>query len=170
MRLRIALCAGCLVLASGCALLAEQEAADTEARAPAEPAEPAPWVQPGGSPVTDVESLVLYFGYIRKLSAADLTREYDVARQAYNRAREDYNRVRFAMLLSLPNTPFNDDGRAIDVLDPVLRKGNGRLYPLAQMLSSQVQEQRRLNASVHGLQQKLDALKSLERSIIERSR
>src|SRR5688572_22051652 len=97
MRLRIALCAGCLALAGGCALLAEQEAVDTEAR---ETAEPTPWVQPSSPPVNDVESLVLYFGYIRKLSAADLTREYDVARQAYNRAREDYNRVRFAMLLS----------------------------------------------------------------------
>jgi hypothetical protein len=38
------------------------------------------------------------------------------------------------------------------------------------MLGSHIQEQKRLNASVQGLQQKLDALKSLERSIIERSR
>jgi hypothetical protein len=164
MRLQIALC--CLTLATGCALLTELfPEPDTR-----DPVEPTPWVQPGGPPVTDVESLVLYFGYVRKLSAADLNREYDTARQAYNRGRQDYNRVRFAMLLSLPNTPFNDDGRALDVLEPVVRKGNGRLYPLAQMLGSQIQEQKRLNASVQGLQQKLDALKSLERSIIERSR
>lgn len=164
MRLQIALC--CLALATGCALLTELFP-ELETR---EPAEPAPWVQPGSPRVTDVESLVLYFGYIRKLSAADLNREYDTARQAYNRERVDYNRVRFAMLLSLPNTPFNDDGRALDVLEPVVRKGNGRLYPLAQMLGSQIQEQKRLSASVQGLQQKLDALKLLERSIIERSR
>lgn len=164
MRLQIALC--CLALATGCTLLTELFP-ELETR---EPAEPAPWVQPGSPPVTDVESLVLYFGYIRKLSAADLNREYDTARQAYNRGRLDYNRVRFAMLLSLPNTPFNDDGRALDVLEPVVRKGNGRLYPLAQMLGSHIQEQKRLNASVQGLQQKLDALKLLERSIIERSR
>jgi hypothetical protein len=161
-RLYVAIGAGFLALSAGCTLLPE-----TETR---EPTEPAPWVQPGGPPATDVENLVEYFGYIRKLSAADLTREYDTARQAYNRGRSDYSRVRFAMLLSLPNTTFSDDGRALDVLDPVLRKGNGRLHPLAQMLGSQIQEQRRLNASVQGLQQKLDALKSLERSIIERSR
>ena len=166
MRLRAALSVGCLALATGCALLTELFP-ELETR---EPAEATPWVQPGSPSVTDVESLVLYFGYIRKLSAADLNREYDTARQAYNRGRLDYNRVRFAMLLSLPNTPFNDDGRALDVLEPVVRKGNGRLYPLAQMLGSHIQEQKRLNASVQGLQQKLDALKSLERSIIERSR
>jgi hypothetical protein len=161
MRLQIAICAGWLALAAGCGIFPELERESTE---------PAPWVQPGSPAVTDVENLVLYFGYIRKLPAADLNREYDTARQAYNRGRLDYNRVRFAMLLSLPNTPFNDDGRALDVLEPVVRKGNGRLYPLAQMLGSHIQEQKRLNASVQGLQQKLDALKSLERSIIERSR
>jgi hypothetical protein len=169
MRLRILLCAGCLLLASGCAFLAEQEQeapADTTRETP----EPAPWMQPGGAPVNDVETLVQYFGYIRKLAPADLTREFDGARQEYNRARSEYSRVRFAMLLSLPAAPFNDDGRALDVLEPVLRNGNGRLYPLAQLLGSQIQEQKRLNASVQGLQQKLDALKSLERSIIERSR
>ena len=108
--------------------------------------------------------------FASEVVAADLNREYDTARQAYNRGRLDYNRVRFAMMLSLPNTPFNDDGRALDVLEPIVRKGDGRLYPLAQLLGSQIQEQKRLNASVQGLQQKLDALKSLERSIIERSR
>ncbi len=164
MRVQIALC--CLALTTGCALLTELfPGMETGG-----PGEPTPWVQPGSPSVTDVESLVLYFGYIRKLSAADLNREYDTARQAYNRGRLDYNRVRFAMLLSLPNTPFNDDGRALDVLEPIVRKGDGRLYPLAQMVGSHIQEQKRLNASVQGLQQKLDALKSLERSIIERSR
>lgn len=163
-RLRIALCAGWLVLAAGCAILSDLGIVE------APPPEAASWVQPGSPAVGEVESLVQYFGYIRKLSAADLNREYDTARQAYNRGRRDYSRVRFAMLLSLPNTPFSDDGRALDVLEPVVRKGDGRLYPLAQMVASHIQEQKRLNASVQGMQQKLDALKSLERSIIERSR
>lgn len=168
-RLSRAIGACCLALSAGCALLPEAETR--------EPAEPAPWVEPGGPPATDVENLVQYFSYIRKLPAGDLTREYDTARQAYNRGRSEYSRVRFAMLLSLPSAPFSDDGRALDVLDPVLRKGDGRLYPLAQMLGAHIQEQKRLNeeqkrlnANVQGLQHKLDALKSLERSIIERSR
>jgi len=145
---------GCAVLVTGCAIL---PGIDTR--------EPAPWVQAGSpQPASDVESLVLYFQHIRKLPATDLGREYDTARQAYNRLRTDFNRVRFAMVLSLPNTAFNDDGRALDVLEPVARNANGR------MMNSHLQEQKRLNASVQGLQQKLDALKSLERSMIERSR
>ena len=151
---------GCAVLATGCAIL---PGIDTR--------EPAPWVQAGGpQPASDVESLVLYFQHIRKLPAADLGREYDTARQAYNRGRSDFNRVRFAMMLSLPNTAFNDDGRALDVLEPVARNANGRLQGLALMMSSHLQEHKRLSASVQGMQQKLDALKSLERSLIERSR
>lgn len=159
--------AGCLALAAGCGLLppADTGAPEVEVREPT-----VPWEQPAGPTVTDVENLVQYFSEIRKLAPADLTKEYETARQAYNQARSEYSRVRFAMLLSLPNAPFTDDSRALDVLDPVVRKGNGRYYPLAHMLSTSIQEQKRLNANVQGLQQKLDALKSLERSIIERSR
>jgi hypothetical protein len=148
------------VLIAGCELLPSFETR-----------EPAPWVQAGGpQPASDVDSLVLYYQHIRKLPAGDAGREYEAARQTYNRERSAFNRVRLAMMLSLPNMPFNDDGRAIDVLEPVVRDSNGRLHALALMLSSHLQEQKRLNASVHGLQQKLDALRSLERSLIERSR
>lgn len=157
-------------LAAGCGLLPQPpgtEAPEAEAR---EPAEPAVWGKPAGPTAADVENLVHYFGYIRTLAPADLAKEYEAARQAYNRSRSEDSRLRFAMLLSLPAAPFADDSRALDVLDPVLRKGNGRYYSLASMLSTTIQEQKRLNANVQGLQQKLDALKSLERSIIERSR
>ena len=146
-----------LALAAGCGLLpqTEAEAPEVEVREPT---------------ATDVENLVQYYSHIRKLAPTDLAKEYETARQAYNQGRSEYSRVRFAMLLSLPNAPFTDESRAIDVLEPVVRKGNGRYYPLAHMLSTSIQEQKRLNANVQGLQQKLDALKSLERSIIERSR
>ena len=156
-----------LALTAGCGLLppTDPEAPEIEVREP-----PAPWEGPARPAVTDVENLVQYFSEIRKLAPADLTKEYETARQAYNQGRSEYSRVRFAMLLSLPNAPFADDSRALDVLEPIVRKGNGRYYPLAHMLSAGIQEQKRLNANVQGLQQKLDALKSLERSIIERSR
>jgi hypothetical protein len=156
------LCAGCAVLVTGCAELGLPEF---------EFLEPAPWVQPDGpQPASNAESLLLYFQHLRKLPAADLGREHDVARQVYNRARSDFNRVRLALVLSLPNTPFNDDGRALELLESVAKNADGRLQGLALVLSSHLQEQKRLNASVQGLQQKLDALRSLERSMIERSR
>lgn len=133
--------------------------------------EPAPWVQAGArQPASDTESLLLYFQHLRKLSAPELSREYDTARQAYNRVHTDFSRVRLAMVLSLPYATFNDDGRALDLLEPVAKKPGARLQGLAQLLSAHLQEQKRLSASVQGLQQKLEALRSLERSMIERTR
>lgn len=153
-------CIACSLLAAGCAGLPGFESR-----------EPAPWAEAGSpQPASNVESLLLYFQHIRKLPAPDLGREHDIARQAYNRAGSDFNRVRFAMVLSLPSTAFTDDGRALDLLEPVAKNANGRLQGLALLLASHLQDQKRLNASVQGLQQKLDALRSLERSMIERTR
>lgn len=133
--------------------------------------EPAPWVQAGGAqPSSDAESLLLYFQLVRKLPGAELGKEHETARQAYARARSDFNRVRLAMMLALPNAPFGDEPRALELLDPVAKNQNGQLQGLAYVLISQIQERRRLDASAQGLQQKLDALKSLERSMIERKR
>lgn len=158
-------CLACAILVAGCELLLPL------IEEPKEPKEPAPWATPDGpEPASDVDSLVIYSQHIRKLSAGDLGREYDNVRQAYNQDRNAVNRVKLALVISVPNTSFYDDGRAIDLLDPVVRDANGRLQPLALMLSLHLQEQRRLSASVQGLQQKLDALKSLERSLIERTR
>jgi hypothetical protein len=151
---------GCAAMVAGCGVLRI-----------AEPLEPAPWVQPGAPrPASDAESLLLYFQHIRTLSGADLSREHDAARQAYARARTDFNRVRLAMVLSLPGTAFNDDARALGLLDTVAKHDGGRLQGLAALLGAHLQEQQRLAVNAQGLQQKLDALKSLERSMIERSR
>jgi len=151
---------GCAVVVAGCGVVRI-----------AEPLEPAPWVQAGmPQPVSDTESLLLYFQHIRKLSGADLSREHEAARQAYARSRTDFGRVRLAMVLSLPGTAFYDDTRALDLCDTVAKHEGGRLQGLALLLGSHLQEQKRLTASAQGLQQKLDALKSLERSMIERNR
>jgi hypothetical protein len=159
-------CLACALLVAGCELLPYFES--KEPIEPKESTQSAPVEDP--QPASDVDSLVLYSQHIRKLSAGDLGREYDTVRQAYNRERNAFNRVRLAMVLTVPNTSFYDESRAIDLLEPVVRESNGRLQPLALMLISYLQEQKRLNANVQGLQQKLDALKSLERSLIERSR
>jgi hypothetical protein len=133
--------------------------------------EPAPWAQAGSpQPATDAENLLLYYQHVRKLSAADLNREHDAARQAYTRSRSDFNRIRFAIVLSLPNTAFSDEGRALELLEPVSKTPGGQLNGLAYVLSSHLQERRRLDASAQSLQQKLDALRLLERDMIEKKR
>jgi hypothetical protein len=119
---------------------------------------------------SDTESLVSYFAHLRKLHGAELAREHDAARQAYGRARSEYNGMRLAMVVAVPNTPFADDPRALDLLDPIARNPESRLAGLASLLLAQIQERRRLDANAQALQQKLDALKSLERSLLDRKR
>lgn len=119
---------------------------------------------------SDVDSLLGYFQYARKLAPADLGKEHDAARQALQATRSDFNRVRLAMLLSLPGTALADEPRALELLDPIAKNPSCELYGLASLLVSNLQERRRLDANAQGLQQKLDALRLLERNMIERKR
>jgi hypothetical protein len=115
-------------------------------------------------PANDTENLLAYFSRVRKLAGTEVTREYESVRQVFARARTDSNRVRYAMLLSIPGTAFNDETRALETLDPLLNNTASKLYPLALLMGTQIQTQRR----EHELSQKLDALKSLDKSLIER--
>jgi hypothetical protein len=151
---------GCAVALAGCGLVRV-----------AGPLEPAPWVQAGDpQPASDAESLLIYFQYLRRLSGPEVSREHEAARRAYASARTDFNRVRLAMVLALSGYPFTDEARALGLFETVASHEGGRLQGLAALLAAGLQEQQRLAASAQGLQQKLDALRSLERSMIERSR
>jgi hypothetical protein len=124
-----------------------------------------PWVgehAPRAS--NDSASLLLYFEFVRKLPPAEFAKEHETVRQLHATANSDFVRVRYAMLLSVPATPVSDDARALEVLDPLVKNTNRGLHALAFTLSAQIQEQKRSQA----LQQKLDALMSLEKSLLER--
>lgn len=151
---------GAMALAlAGCALL----------RGPEAEVSPAPSeVESAREPGTELERLLDYFQRIRRLATPELGRENDSARVAFTRSRADFDRLRLAMVLSLPNTAFNDDARSLDLLEPVVKNQNAPLHGLALLMSVFVQEQRRLGQSAQAVQQKLDALKSMERSLIER--
>jgi len=119
---------------------------------------------------------------LRRLPAAELAREQEAARNAFNQSRTDSARVRYAMTLAVPGAPGSDDARALELLDPLAKTPGASLHALAFLLTSYIQEQRRLHAqlaglqqnvnglqqNVHALQQKLDALRTLERSLSER--
>jgi hypothetical protein len=109
--------------------------------------------------------------------ADDLKRELAGASAAFARTRSDANRIRVAMLLTLPAAGPPDDARALTLLEP-LAKGNSGTSPLKQIASvlyaqivertrSLREEQKRTAAA----QEKLDALRAVERSLLlERSR
>ena len=121
-------------------------------------------------PISDVESLLLYNRHIGKLKENQLSGELEISRRAYTREHSNFNRVRLAMLLGLPSTTLSDDARALELLEPVAKNESGELSALAALLAAQIRDRRRLDATAQDLQQKLDALQSLERSMMERKR
>jgi isochorismate hydrolase len=107
----------------------------------------------------------------------DLRRELAVVNQNLARTRSDAARIRLAVLLTMPAAGPTDDARALTLLDSVVGKGGGSspLKQIAAILYAQVaertrsvrEEQRRTAAA----QEKLDALRAIERSLLlERSR
>ena len=133
----------------------------------------------GEAPVfTNAETRVvlsLLDGYQRwqAMPAEDLRLEFTAANDAYATAQGDAERLRLALLLSLPGAPFRDDGRALSVLEPVATPGAaGPLRELALIVRSQLAERLRAvrdeQKRSEELSQKLDALRKLERSLIER--
>jgi len=162
-RLVACACAGSLLGACG-ALPVEKPEPEPEPV----PAAPVQTVSPRRT--SDVENLVAYYQQVRRLAPVEFGREHEAARQAYLSSRSDYNRVRLALLLSQPGTAFLDESRALELLDPVARNPSAQLNGLATLLTANLQERKRLDASAQGLQHKLDALRALERSMLEKKR
>ena len=202
---RLALAAVLLSL-SACATVPEEDAPESAAEAekpapvaprPVPPAKVAvappvaPPVTPDVKPPptapqlyrpSELETLLTEFERLRRLPAAEVAREQEAARQAFNQTRSDAARVRYAMTMTVPGTAGNDEVRALDLLDPLVKNVTAPLRGLAVLMSAYIQEQRRLASqvqglqkneqglqqNVHALQQKLDALRTLERSLSER--
>jgi hypothetical protein len=202
---RVAIAAAAMLALAGCATTVEEEEAPGVAAeepkppvverpkppakvAVAPPVAPAPPATPPAPPAlqvsraSEVDALLAEFERLRRLPAAELAREQEAARQAYNQSRSDGSRVRLAMAMTVPGIPGSEDLRALELLDPLVKNVTAPLHGLAFLMSAYIQEQRRLASQVQGLQQnaqglqqnvqalqqKLDALRTLERSLSER--
>ena len=117
---------------------------------------------------TELGKALAYHVRARKLAGPELAREQEVARRALARARNDGNRMRYALVLAVPGAPAQDEARALELLEPVVRNGESALHGLALLVTAFLQEQRRLDGSLQNLQQKLDALLTLERNMTGR--
>ena len=107
----------------------------------------------------------------------DLKRELAAVNQTVARTRSDANRIRLAMLLTLSAAGPTDDARALALLDSVVGKGGGTspLKQIAAILYAQIAERARSvreeQRKTAAAQEKLDALRAIERSLLlERSR
>ena len=107
----------------------------------------------------------------------DLKRELAAANQAVNRTRSDASRIRLAVLLTLPAAGPPDDARALSLLESVAGKNatGSPLKQIAAILYGQISERTRSlreeQRKTAAAQEKLDALRAVERSLLlERSR
>jgi len=85
------------------------------------------------------------------------------------------NPLRSLRWLALPGTAFNDDGRAVSVLEPLAESAardlpRGPLQQFAALLYAQIGERAREQPRSAQLREQLEALKAIERGIIEREK
>ena len=145
------------------------------------PQQPPPAAPPAAPPVNeeDQQALALLVDLQRYIAdpGEDLKRELAAANQAVTRTRSDAARIRLAVLLTLPAAGPPDDARALSLLESVAGKNTGGspLKQIAAILYGQISERMRSlreeQRKTAAAQEKLDALRAVERSLLlERSR
>lgn len=174
----------CAVLLAACGTIFRSPPAQTDAY----------WLKAGAArPASRVESLLAYAEYSRGLSAAESAREHERLRLAFAaKDRPDFVRLQYALLLLVSAAPVRDLPHARQLLEPVVKEDghDAELRRLAAHLLADVgdlldaerharEEQRRAGEEqkraaeeqrrAADLEQKLEALKSIERRIIQRT-
>lgn len=118
--------------------------------------------------ISDTESLLIYLEYIKRMSKTALRHEYENVKLTLTQAKTEFNMMRQALLLSLPNSGFNDDVRALENLESIVKNSHSQLRPLASVIYSYLAEEQMLEERVRNLEGKIEALKMLERSLSDR--
>ena len=117
--------------------------------------------------------VVELIGYSQRVAALQLEeqqRELNASSQFFSKDRGAYGRVKLALVLSLPGTPFSDETKAAGLLEPMVSKETaaGPMQQFAGLLYAQVSERVREQRRATQLKEQLDALKDVERKIMER--
>lgn len=121
----------------------------------------------------DVDEALRYHQYIRTLSPAELNKEYTRVGQGFARTQSDLARIELVLLLTAPNASFRDEGVALNLLKEWLQKTKppySGLRALGGMLVITIEEMREKDRRMEALQKKLDALKTMEKNLIEREK
>ncbi len=185
-----------VMLLAGCAVAPETPVLPKEPVTPAvtqtvyvpvyvEVEKPAPVVAPIAEPIKlpeeQEQSLALLIEMARSANASpdDLRKDFLASQTAFNKDKSSVNRLRFAWLSGLLGPAAGDDARLQGLLEPLVAKTGGfapthPLRPVADVMLAQLserirqlkEEQKRADA----LQQKLDALKAIEKNLLDRER
>lgn len=120
------------------------------------------------------------------LSAENQKKEYLLITQALGRGNVDLNtKLKGALVFGLPSSRFRDNERALSLLDDVMRdkQADADTQTLAALLKDYVTDRQKLETSAakanqkateeqkraDSLQQKLDDLKNIEKTLTERN-
>jgi hypothetical protein len=145
------------------------------------PQKPLPTPDPVKLPEEQDQALALLVEIARNGNGnADESRKELLAAQTlYNKDRSTVNRMRFALYTAMTASTIADDARLQGLLEPLVAKVGGLpsthpLRPVAEALMMQVNERNRQvrdqTKKVDELQQKLDALKAIEKQLLDRDR
>jgi len=132
----------------------------------------APWARENRESRQVIE-LIAYTQRVAALQADEQQRELNASTQMLSKDRGAYGRVRLALLLALPGTTFNDDTRAAGLLESLAGAAAseappGPMQQFAGLLYAQINERLREQRRTVQLKEQLEALKAVERNIIER--
>jgi hypothetical protein len=120
----------------------------------------------------EVIELIGYAQKVAALRGEEQQRELNASSQMFSKRRGPYARVRYALLLALPGTAFNDDAKAAELLESPATAASGStpgpMQQFAALLYAQVGERLREQRRTAQLKEQLDAMKDVERNIIER--
>jgi hypothetical protein len=147
---------------------------------------PLPGFEPSPG-IAQVDGLLKYYEDVRKLSPAEAAKRYERASQAFVHNKSPYARLQLVMLLSLPNTGFHDDEAALGLLregEKEQKASSPELHRFSMLLAAMLTTQKQLGASVEeasaklkeeqnradDLQNKLNAIKTMEKNLIQRDR
>ena len=113
--------------------------------------------------------LLNYMQRVAAMPAEQQRGEYNAGDRAFSKKGDDVDRMRLALLLALPGTRFHDPRRAAILLEPVASAGApDALHTLAKLLYGQLNELLSEQKRAGDMRGQLDALKAVERTILER--
>jgi hypothetical protein len=117
-----------------------------------------------------VTQLLSYAQGVATMTAEQQRREYSAGNQAFARDKDAISRMRLALLLATPGTSVHDAARAVNLLEPMAAPGDAAspLRALARLLYAQLNERASKQKRASQMREQLDALKEVERTIMER--
>lgn len=123
------------------------------------------------------DSLLAYKAYVWPLSAAELAKENEQLRDALARDSGEFQRLRQIIAAAAPAAGLREHARAPQLIDQLERDGRGsRFATLLAALRAELAERRRIEDKLRDearraddVEQKLDALKNIEKSLIDRT-